>query len=83
MGTTAIVSDILGPKDVIQDGEIGLLCDARDSYSLLRCMKRMIENQTYIQLGKNAEKHVKEKYDSKILCEYILRRKENLLGIKR
>ena len=79
MRTPTIASNISGPKDVIIDGETGLLCKSKDSYSLLQCMEKILMQQTSAQFGKNAEEFVKKNYDSKILCEKIVERKNKLL----
>ena len=79
MGTTAICTNIQGPSDIIVDSTTGLLCNVKDANSLLECMKTVLKNQYYKELGSNAENYVKNNYDNTILCEKILERKRVLL----
>lgn len=42
---------------------------------------KQIREKDHITMGKNAAVFVKEKFDSRVLCEKILERKERLLGL--
>lgn len=79
LGTPSIVSNIPGPQDVVIDGETGLFCIKQDEESLYDCMNKMLHSNECVQMGINAREYVKNSFDSKILCQKILERKEDLL----
>lgn len=79
MGTPAIVSDIPGPKDTIDPDKTALVVPVKDSDALATAMNQ-IQSMDYVAMGQNAVQFVKEKFDSRVLCEEILKRKEYLLG---
>lgn len=79
MGTPAIVSDIPGPTDAIDRDKTALVVKAKDVDSLCEAMKQ-IQQGDYIGMGKNAAAFAREKYDSKIMSQKILERKQNLLS---
>lgn len=82
MGTPAIVSNIPGPIDAIEAGETALVVNAKDVESLLKAMKKimMIDYKT---MGRQAERFVRVKFDSDILCRKILERKVEIYGKSR
>ena len=79
VGTPAIVTDIPGPTDTIDRDKTAIVVPAKDSAALAEAMKR-IPTMNYITMGQNAAKFAKEMFDSKVLCEKILERKQFLLG---
>ena len=79
VGTPAIVSDIPGPTDTIDEGKTALVVPAKDSAALAEAMK-LIRKMDNIAMGQNAAELAKEKFDSNVLCEKILERKRVLLG---
>lgn len=74
MGTPAIVSNIPGPIDAINDGETAFTVPVKDSVALKDAMIK-IKKCDYNQMGKNAYTFAKNNFDSKVLCEKILERK--------
>ena len=79
MGTPAIVSDIPGPTDAIDRDKTALVVPVKDAAALAEAMKQ-IRSMDYIAMGKNAAEFAKDKFDSNVLCEKILERKQILLG---
>lgn len=79
VGTPAIVTDIPGPTDTIDRDKTALVVPVKDSAALAEAMKR-IPAMDYITMGHNAAKFAKEMFDSKVLCQKILERKQSLLG---
>lgn len=79
MGTPAIISDIPGPVDAIKSGETALVFPAKDTNALKESM-RQIRIMDYHSMGQRAAQFAKERFDSKLLNEKILERKEELLG---
>lgn len=79
MGTPAIVSDIPGPTDAIDRDKTALVVPVKDAAALAEAMKQ-IRSMDYIAMGQYAAQFAKEKFDSNVLCEKILERKQFLLG---
>lgn len=79
MGTPAIVSDIPGPTDAIDRDKTALVVPVKDAVALAEAMKQ-IRSMDYIAMGQYAAQFAKEKFDSNVLCEKILERKQFLLG---
>lgn len=81
MGTPSIVSDIPGPVDVIEDRKTAFTVKVKDYESLKERMQYFIDNPEMAQeMSKACVNHIKNKFDSDILCEKILERKEKLLS---
>lgn len=80
VGTPAIVSDIPGPVDTIEREKTALVVPAKDAKSLKERLKQ-IRERDYIVMGEKAAQFAREKFDSRVLCEKILERKEMLIGL--
>ena len=80
VGTPAIVTDIPGPTDTIDCEKTALVVPVKNPSALAESLKQ-IREKDHITMGKNAAVFVKEKFDSRVLCEKILERKERLLGL--
>lgn len=80
MGTPAIVSNIPGPIDAILENQTAVTVKVRDAKDLRNKMELFLNNpQMCEQMGSLCVKFVSETFDSRILCEKILERKESLL----
>lgn len=79
MGVPAIVSDIPGPTDAIERDKTALVVPVKDAGALAKAMKE-IKSRDYVTMGQNAVQYVREKFDSGMLCEKILERKQELLS---
>ncbi len=81
VGTPAIVSNIPGPIDVIDEGKTALTVEVRDAQDLQNKMTYMLDNPDMVKgMSANCSEFIKEKFDSSILNEKILERKDKLLG---
>lgn len=80
VGTPAIVTDIPGPTDTIERDKTALVVPVKNTEALLKSLVQ-IRTKNYVAMGEDASKFVKEKFDSTVLCEKILERKEKLLGL--
>lgn len=78
VGTPAIVSHIPGPIDTIDPGVTALTVPVKDAKALADAMGRMRQTD-YVNMGRSAARFAKEKFDSNVLCEKILERKQALL----
>lgn len=79
MGTPAIVSDIPGPTDAIDRDKTALVVPVKDTAALAEAMKQ-IRGMDCVAMGQHVAQFAKEKFDSNVLCEKILERKQFLLG---
>lgn len=79
VGTPAIVSHIPGPIDTIDPGVTALTVPVKDAKALADAMERM-RQVDYVNMGNSAARFAKEKFDSNVLCEKILERKQTLLN---
>ena len=80
VGTPAIVSDIPGPIDVIDAGKTALTVEVKNPDNLADKMQWFLQNPEEAKaMSRACIAFIKEKFDSKVLCEKILERKKNLL----
>jgi len=69
-GLAVIASDCVGPKEIIQNGENGILVHQKDYNGLKEKFGELIKNKRLIKnLGDNGMKTVEEKYDIKIISK--------------
>ena len=78
VGTPAIVSDIPGPTDAIDREKTAFTVKPGDARGLKEAMIR-IRQSDYRLMGKEASKFAADHFDSEILFEKILERKQSLL----
>lgn len=78
VGTPAIVSNIPGPVDTIDEEKTALTVETKNADDLANKMK-YIREIDYVTMGHNAAEFAKERFDSEKLCEKILERKKQLL----
>ena len=81
VGTPAIVTDIPGPTDTIDREKTALVVPVKNPNTLAECLRK-IRERDYVNMGENAAQFAKEMFDSKVLCQKILERKETLLGLQ-
>ncbi len=80
MGTTAIVSNIPGPIDIVKENVTALIVPPKDSQSLFRVMQKMLDRNLNDKLSSNAVAFIRESFNQEILMEHILKNKVELLG---
>ncbi len=80
MGIPVISSNIPGPQDTMEANKTGYLIERGNIKELIEKMKRIKDISIYEDFSKNACKFAKSKFDSRILNECILERKELLIG---
>lgn len=79
MGTPAIVTDIPGPTDAIEYAKTGITVKTRSSEDLLEKMNLVIKNNPF-KPAHYCSNYAKNHFDSLVLNEYILERKQYLLN---
>ncbi len=81
VGTPAIVSNIPGPVDVIDNGKTALTVEVKNAQDLGDKMAYMLDNPDMVKgMSANCSDFIKEKFDSRVLNKKILERKDKLLG---
>ena len=83
MGRPIIATDVTGCREIVQDGQNGLLCKPRDAKDLAEKMKDMIilsadERQ---KMGLKGRIKMEENFDQRIIVEKIVSRIESVLNI--
>lgn len=79
VGTPAIVSNIPGPIDTIDNGKTALTVEVKNATDLAEKMRR-IRKMDFISMGSCAAQFAKNKFDGDVLCEIILERKSYLIN---
>lgn len=82
MGTGAIVSDIPGPIDAIEDGVTGVKIPSGDAAALERRMRDCLDGRLTLR-SRDCMEYVRRCFDSRELCEHIAERKRALLEDRR
>jgi glycosyltransferase involved in cell wall biosynthesis len=83
MGRPIIATNVTGCREIVQDGQNGLLCKPRDAKDLAEKMKDMIilsadERQ---KMGLKGRIKMEENFDQRIIVEKIVSRIESVLNI--
>ena len=74
MARPLIAADVPGCREVVHDGETGLLCEVRDSASLAAAMKRMAElpDSERLAMGDAARRMVEERFsEAAVIHAYL------------
>lgn len=81
MKLPVIASDIFGPREVITDGENGLLVPPQDHVALCSAMVRLAEDRDLRKrLGANAYRNVSENYSQQLVFEELLHSYLQIVG---
>jgi len=82
MGRAVVSTDTDGPKEILVNGETGLLVPVKDFKLLAKKIIYLLENEKEIErLGLNAKKE-SEKYDMNIYVKKLENEYQNLLSGK-
>lgn len=72
-GTPVVTTNATGSVDTVIDGETGFIVNVKDVKGLEKAIERFIKNPSLInEMGEKAKKHVREKFDSKIIWEGLV-----------
>lgn len=84
MAVPGIVSDALGQRDTIVDGETGLLVKTKDTDSVIKAMKFCIDHpDTIVSMGQKARYDVETKYDQDTLFKMLAEHRNELIDHSR
>ena len=73
MGLPAIVTDINGCNEIVQEGTNGVVIPVRDTQALYESMKKMITDESFRKLtGGNSRRLIKENYERQEIWKAIL-----------
>ena len=69
-----IATDVPGCREVVDDGVTGLLCKAKDFFSLSQKMEIMINlpHETRISMGKKGRQKIQDEFSEDIVCDLYL-----------
>ncbi|MBR6535180.1 MAG: glycosyltransferase family 4 protein [Clostridia bacterium] len=79
MKTPAIVSDIMGPIDAVLKDESAIVVPPHDEASLADAMSKVMNDIDIAKMGNTAYDFVKSGFDSDIMCQKVLERKNELI----
>ena len=80
MGKAIVATEVGGPKEILKDGETGLLVPAKDSRMLARKIVYLLKNlQEIKRLARNAKKESK-KYDIEVYVRELEKEYDDLLS---
>ena len=82
MGLPLIATDVPGCRQVVLDGETGLLCKVQDSMALAETMRRMLllSPEQRAKMGNAARAKIVREFDEKIVIERYLNLVREILG---
>lgn len=73
MGLPSVVTDINGSREIIEDGNNGLVVPPHDAQALYTAMKSIVKNRAAAsRMGAQARKEVEEKYDARDIRQALL-----------
>lgn len=83
MELPAIVSDISGSNEIIEDGVNGLIIPPKDTLALFTAMQKiMLDIDLYYKIKQNTRKMIVSRYDQKEVWKALLQEYKALLGEK-
>ena len=80
MAVPGIVSDALGQRDTIVNGETGLLVKTKDTDSVVKAMNFCIEHpEEVLEMGQKTRSDVQTKYDQETLFQILAEHRNELI----
>jgi glycosyltransferase involved in cell wall biosynthesis len=81
MGRPVIASDLGGPRELVRDGETGLLVPPKDPAALASAMQRLLDNATFARsAGEAGIAFAREHFDAEKNTRRIVQLYEGLLA---
>ncbi len=79
-----IATNVVGCKDVVEDGVNGLLCEAKDHLSLAAACEKMflMDKKEREAMGKRAREIVLERFDEKIIYNKYIQEIEKIVPVR-
>ena len=82
-GKPVIASNIGGLPFIVKDQETGLLFEAGNAEALKEAINKMIENERFIELGKNGYEYYKENFTEKQNYQQLMKIYESAIAAKK
>lgn len=83
MDLPSIVTDINGSREIISDGENGIIIPARDEESLLKAMRTMIcDTETRVKMKHNARKMIASRFEQSFVRQELKKYYKEILSEK-
>lgn len=80
MGRCAVATDVPGCRDLVEEGQNGLLAPVRDGAALASRMERLLENPALLEtMGRNARAMMEARYDARAVAAAL----GDAMGLKR
>ncbi len=80
MGLPAIVTNINGCNEIIEEGKNGTIIPSKDEQQLEKAMLKMIDNQAYrLSLQQNSRPMICSRYEQQVVWEAILQEYQTLI----
>jgi glycosyltransferase involved in cell wall biosynthesis len=75
MGLPVVATDVPGCRSIVEDGYNGLLCEVKNSGSLMQAMQRMLAmtDEERSKMGENGRNRVSEKFSEHLVVEATMR----------
>lgn len=85
MARPIIATDVAGCRDVVDDGENGFLCQARDAVDLAQKMIRMagLSRERRLRMGEHGRSKMAAQFDEKIVIAKYLATIEQIEATQR
>ena len=81
VGRPAIVSDVPGCRDAIEEGVTGLLVPVKDANALAKAIKSLLDDPVRCaEMGKAGRKHAEEIFDVNLVVEKHMKIYQELLS---
>ena len=74
MGKPAIASDVVGCREIVEDGVTGFLCKPKDAADLTSCVEKflLLSGQQRAEMGKKARNKVINEFDGEIVFQHYV-----------
>ena len=85
IGRPAIVSDVPGCREIVDDAKNGLICQVKSSVDLAKKMVSIMElsDEDRFKYGENGRKKVESNFDEKIVINAYLKSINNILNYEK
>ena len=81
MGLPAVSTNVIGPRESVEDGETGFLVEPRSTRALVEPLKKLIlDAELRKQMGQKGRERIQQKFDSKSVIQAIVEHRLKLLS---
>lgn len=81
MGLPVVSTNVIGPRESVENGETGFLVEPRSTRALLEPLKKLVlDAELRKQIGQKGRERIKRKFDSKNVIQAIVEHRLKLLS---